>query len=161
MKIDFSKEWCLRMAQLEEQSACEFGVGAAPLINETPITDDAEMAHASDPNFGFGRLVRLMRRKKQLSVEKLAENAKVDISELVEIEEDPRYMADARTVFQLAEQFNIPSPKLMQLAGLSRPKDSRLFAEAIRFAARSEPVEELNDAERAALEAFVSVLSEQ
>ena len=49
----------------------------------------------------------------------------------------------------------------MQLAGLSQPKDARLSEEAIRFAARSEPIEELNDVERAALEAFVSVLSER
>ena len=33
--------------------------------------------------------------------------------------------------------------------------------EAIRFAARSEPLEELNSSERAALDGFVSVLSEQ
>ena len=49
----------------------------------------------------------------------------------------------------------------MQVAGLTAPKDARLFDEAVRFAARSEPTAALTPAEGAALEAFVAVLSEQ
>ena len=49
----------------------------------------------------------------------------------------------------------------MQVAGLTTPKNDNLIQEAVRFAARSESVAALNQTERAALEAFVSVLSEQ
>jgi HTH-type transcriptional regulator, competence development regulator len=161
MKIEFSKEWCLRMAELEAQSAFDLDIGAGPLVKEAAQITQAVAVQPADPNFVFGRFVRLKRRHMQLSLEKLAEDARVDITELVEIEEDARHVPDPRTVYQLAQQFGVPTPNLMQLAGLSRPKDSRLYKEAIRFAARSEPIEELNDVERAALEAFVSVLSER
>jgi hypothetical protein len=50
---------------------------------------------------------------------------------------------------------------LLQVAGLTAPKDTHLLDEAVRFAARSEPVAALTVEERAALEAFVSVLSEK
>jgi hypothetical protein len=49
----------------------------------------------------------------------------------------------------------------MQLAGLTVQNNNRLNDEAARFAARSDPVVALTDEERAALEAFVAVLSEQ
>ncbi|EEF24558.1 conserved hypothetical protein [Ricinus communis] len=160
MKIEFTKEWCLRMAGLEEQSASDLDIGAGPLARQTASTEDIPV-QGLDANFAFGRFVRLMRRHKQISLEKLAEDARVDITELVVIEEDVRHVPDARTVYQLAQQFAVPTSKLMQLAGLSQPKDARLTDEAIRFAARSEPTEELNEVERAALEAFVSVLSER
>lgn len=161
MKIEFTKEWCLRMAELEAQSASDLDIGSGPLVKQVAPAAEGVAGQVPDPNIAFGRFVRLMRRHKQLTLEKLAEDARVEITELVEIEEDARHVPDPRTVYQLAQQFHVPTPKLMQLAGLSRPKDSRLSEEAIRFAARSEPVEELDDAERAALEAFVSVLSER
>ena len=161
MKIEFTEEWCLRMAELEAQSASDLDIGVGPLVMEAARAAESVVPEVPGPNFAFGRFVRLMRRHRQLSFEKMAEDARVEITELVEIEEDTRHVPDARTVYQLAQQFRVPTPKLMQLAGLSRPKDARLSEEAIRFAARSEPIEELNDVERAALEAFVLVLSER
>jgi transcriptional regulator with XRE-family HTH domain len=166
MKIEFTKGWCLRMAQLEAETASNFEIGAA---SPTPagqvaqvVRIDEPLVEASSPfNVVFGRFVRLMRRHKHLSLEKLADDARVDITELVEIEEDSRHTPDPRTVYQLATVFEVPMPKMMQLAGLSKPKDARLVDEAIRFAARSESVEELNSVERAALEAFVAVLSDR
>lgn len=102
-----------------------------------------------------------MRRKNHLTLEKLAEDASIEVTELFEIEEDTRHVPDARTVYQLAQRFQIGTPQMMQLAGLSRPKSHRFTEEAIRFAARSESVEELTAEEQAALDAFVSVLSER
>lgn len=160
MKIEFTRQWCLRMAKLEEESASDMDVGFLQDDDSAPETKPSSEVMAS-PNHAFGRFVRLMRRREKLSLETLSEMVHVDISELVEIEEDARHVADPRAVYQLAQRFRIPTPKLMQLAGLSRPKDTRLSEEAIRFAARSEPSDDLNDAERAALNAFVSVLSER
>ena len=159
MKIEFTKVWCLRMAQLEADTASNFEIGAAP-ITQDGLVDMPAAALLSPSNIVFGRFVRLMRRYKHLTLEKLADDARIDITELVEIEEDTRHAPDPRTVYQLATIFELPMPKMMQLAGLSKPKDARLVDEAIRFAARSESVEDLNEIERAALEAFVSVLSD-
>lgn len=160
MRIDVSKEWCARMAQLEADA--EIGAG---LLAIDPVFDGEAAAALTEEtegaNVAFGRFIRLMRRSRQLSVEKLADDADVEISELVSIEEDAHYKPDLRTVYQLAEFFKVQQAGLLQIAGLTVPKDTRLVDEAVRFAARSEPVTELTREERAALDAFVAVLSEQ
>jgi transcriptional regulator with XRE-family HTH domain len=162
MKIDFTKDWCVRMAQMEMDAGTDMEIGATP---EAAITGarahDVPPEAATEANFAFGRFVRLMRRNRRQTLEHLADEAEVEITELVEIEGDNHHKPEPRTVYQLAKHFDVPMNKLMQLAGLSAPKDTQLSEAAIRFAARSETVEELNDIERAALEAFVSVLSEK
>lgn len=162
MKIDFTKEWCVRMAQIEAETDSDVEIGCTPdATTPEPHLLDTRIETATDTNVAFGRFVRLMRRSRRQTVERLADEAEIEITELVEIEEDNHHKPEPRTVFQLAKHFDVPMPKMMQLAGLSAPKDVRLYEEAIRFAARSETVEELNDIERAALEAFVSVLSDK
>jgi HTH-type transcriptional regulator, competence development regulator len=162
MKIEITKEWGLRMARLEVEAGADMEIGGtsiAATLDSRPLESSPESA--PEANIAFGRFVRLMRRRRRQTVENLAEVAEVEITELVEIEEDNHHKPEPRTVYQLAKHFEVPMPKMMQLAGLSAPKDAKLYEEAIRFAARSETVEELNDIERAALEAFVSVLSEK
>jgi len=90
-----------------------------------------------------------------------AEAVDVDVAELVAIEDDTRHKPDVRTVYQFANFFNLPRPNLMQLAGLVVFQDNGLADEAARFAARSDPVVALTPEERAALVAFVAVLSER
>jgi transcriptional regulator with XRE-family HTH domain len=109
----------------------------------------------------FGRFVRLMRRDRGMNREKLAGDADIDILELVNIEEDPYFKPEVRTVYQLSMFFDVPRANLLQIAGLTKPKDERIYEEAVRFAARSEPVSALTPEERAALEMFVAVLSEE
>ena len=159
MKIDISKEWCLKMARREADCGADVEAGVALVADQAPEV----VGHSGTDPIGativFGRLVRMMRRKSGLTVEKLAEAANVDIDELVGIEDDTRFVAEPRTVYQLSNLIRLPLPSLMQLAGLSEPKDPGLVAEAIRFAARSDPLEELSPTERAALEAFVAALS--
>ena len=159
MKIEITKEWCLRMAQREADAEIGAGLLAVdPAFDGTasPLTEAAE-----EPNIAFGRFVHLMRRHRGLTLEKLADDADVEIAELVEIEDDSRHKPKLRTVYQLANYFRVPQTKLQQVAGLTMPRDSRLLEEAVRFAARSESVSALTPEERAALEAFVVVLSEQ
>jgi HTH-type transcriptional regulator, competence development regulator len=156
MKLDVTREWCLAMANLEGDA--EIGVGAYgidPTFDGHPIE-----AVAEEPRIAFGRFVRLMRRDRGLSLEKLAEDADIEISELIEIEDDTRHRPELRTVYQLASFFKVPGTKLMQLAGLTASNDNRFIEEAVRFAARSESVSALTKEERAALLAFIAVLSE-
>ena len=159
MKIDVTSEWSLRMARLEGDA--EIGAG---LIARDPVFEGefgSVDQTVDEPSVAFGRFIRLMRRQRRLSLEKLAEDADVEVTELVEIEVDARHRPKARTVYQLANFFALPRDNLLQVAGLTAPKGNRLISEAVRFAARSEPVAELTEEERSALEAFVSVLSEQ
>lgn len=161
MKIEFTKEWCMRMAKLEASTDAEIGAGALavdPIFNgeaSAPVHGVEEAVYA------FGRFVSLSRRNRGMTVETLAERADVEVKELLTIEENIQYKPDLRTVYQLANFFEVPRSNLLQIAGLTAPKDTQLITEAVRFAARSESVAALTDEERAALDAFVSVLSEQ
>ncbi len=160
MRIGITKEWCLKMAQLEDDS--EIGAG---MIAIDPVFDGEqatqEASEQSEPSIAFSRLLRLMRRNQGLSVEKLAEDAKIEMEELVGIEEDAHFRPKVRTVYQIANYFQLSQANLLQVARLTTPRDPRLAEEAVRFAARSEPVVALTPEERAALDAFVAVLSER
>lgn len=161
MKIEITKEWCMRKAHLDNGESITAGLLREDSSLEHETKEAKQSLQSDDSNVIFGKLVRLMRRNKRLTVEKLASEADIDLVELVEIEDDARHKPDIRAVYQLANYFNIPVNSLTQLAGLTTPKDSSLFDEAIRFAARSEPTEKLSKEERAALEAFVVVLCGQ
>ena len=160
MKMEITEECCLRLAQLEGDA--EIGAGRSAI---DPAFDGETASIAASDGEGlsiaFGRFVSLMRRRRGLSVEKLADNADVDLTDLVKIESDPHHKPESRTACQLANYFNVPRSGLLQVAGLTAPKDARLFDEAVRFAARSKPMTALTPEEDAALESFVSVLSER
>lgn len=159
MKIEYTKDWCVRMAAIEGDAA----IGVGPYAVDPTFEQESQAVPnvADTANVVFGRFVRLMRRRKGLTVEKLAEDADVEVTELVDIEDDARHKPEPRTVYQLAQFFKVPESNLLQIAGLTSPRDTKLFDEAIRFAARSDPVVELTPDERLALEAFVAVLNEQ
>jgi transcriptional regulator with XRE-family HTH domain len=158
MKIEISQDWCMRMAEMEAEE--EIGAGQIAI---DPIFDGEKAAAetAEEAPIAFSRFVSLMRRSRGLTVEKLAEDADVEMVELVGIEEGVQQKPEVRTVYQLANYFGVGRANLMQVAGLTVPKDNRIVTEAVRFAARSEPVAALTDEERKALEAFVSVLSDR
>jgi HTH-type transcriptional regulator, competence development regulator len=158
MKTEFTKDWCMSMAELEADS--EIGAG---LVAIDPVFDgeSAAVKSAEESVLAFSRFVQFARRNRGLTVETLAEKADVEVSELVTIEEDGQYKPDLRTVYQLANFFGVRRANLLQVAGLIAPKDVHIINEAVRFAARSESVAALTAEERAALDVFVSVLSEQ
>lgn len=161
MKGEISKEWCIRMAQLEADAE----IGAGQLANDPVFNEKTASVVASKDeeglNIAFGRFVRLMRRRCGVSLEKLADDADVDMGDLIKIEHDLHHKPELRTAYQLANYFKVPQSGLMQVAGLTEQKNAKLLDETIRFAARSEPTAALTPEERAALEAFVAVLSEQ
>lgn len=168
MKIEFTKEWCLRMAELELKEGADFIIGTQVPPLASSVSDKSQIvqgpqasSEVPEANFVFGKFVQLMRRNKKISLEELAERTSLDVSELVEIEEDPRHVPEPRSVHHLANFFKLPTVKLMQISRLVSANDDRLVKEGIRFAARSEPTRELSREERAALEAFVAVLSKK
>ncbi len=158
MKIDMTKDWCIAMAQLEAEAESDIGAGELALdpsfdgIKADVLVDESRIA--------FGRFVSLMRRHRGLSAESLAEDADIDLAEIVSIEDNPHFTPEARTVYQLANYMEISASRLMELSGLMQPKNDALYQEAVRFAARSEPITALTPEEHAALEGFISVLSE-
>jgi len=153
MKLEMSKEWFSHKVALEQD--VDVGAGSLAAIAESNehSPDDARLA--------FSTLVRLMRRRCAMSMEKLADYADVDLSEIFNIEHDFHYRPEPRTVHQLAQVFSLPVRRLMQLSGNMQAKDSELDHAAVHFAARSDSLEHLSSQEQAVLEEFVSYLSKE
>jgi transcriptional regulator with XRE-family HTH domain len=160
MKLERSKQWWLAKAEREGDAAIGAGLLALdPDVEGFPASKD--VAVTDESRIAFGRFVNLMRRRLGVSVERLAEVAALDASEILVIEDDVHHVPEPRTVYKLAQTFKVPQKKLMQIAGLTASSDPGLRQEAVRFAARSESLQKLTPEEAAALEAFVAVLSGQ
>jgi len=161
VKIEITKEWCMQMAQHESDDEIGVGLLASDLVFNGEPASHRSAPKMEESHVAFGRLVRLMRRDNGFSIEKLAEDADIDIEELIDIEEDAHFRPDVRTVYQLANVFGLPRTNLLKIAGLVEAQNDALHEEAVRFAARSDPVARLTSEERAALEAFVAILSKE
>lgn len=159
MKIDVTKEWCTTMAQKEAGADVGAGLIAAdPIFNGEAELDDFIR---DESRLAFGRFVRLMRRGRGWRIEQLAEKADVEVGEIMSIEDDVHYFPEPRTVYQFASVFSVSRKRLMVLSGLTKPKDIQFVNEAVRYAARSESIEALSDAEQAALDGLISVLNKE
>jgi transcriptional regulator with XRE-family HTH domain len=109
----------------------------------------------------FIRLLELTRLERGLTHEQFASKANVDVAELVSLETKPDYMPTPRTIFKLAGFLNVPTKRLMALAGLVQLKDAEFDDAAVRFAANSGPVEKLSSEEHKALREYVKFLCER
>lgn len=161
MKLEMTREWFERRAKLEG----ELEVAAGTLARDpTPEQTDSESAvvEAADPmRMAFGSLVETMRRRRGLTVEKLAECINLDASDVMRIERDAHFRPEPRAVYRLAETFDLPHKALQQLSGntVARPG---LQDQALRFAARSgESPQKLSQEEQRALEEFIAYLEKQ
>lgn len=160
MRLERSKDWWMARARREGDATVGAGLLAFDPAPEER-SSSAQGTAAEDTRIAFGKFVNLMRRRRGLSMERLAAEAELDASELLVIEDDVHYVPEPRTVFKLAQTFDVSQRRLMQLAGLAAANDVGFREEAVRFAARSESVQKLTPEESSALEAFVAVLSEQ
>ena len=158
MKIDVSKTWCANMARREAGAEISAGILAID-----PVFDPESSADPSgdETRVAFQRFVCLGRRSKNLTIDALAEEADIKLSELMNIEADVHFKPELRTLYKLAEVFDVSQRKLMELSGLSQPKDAHFPQEAVRYAAQSKSIEKLTAEERAALDGLISVLSEK
>ena len=161
MKLVITKEWLKRAIELEGDD--EVAAGALARDPTHNSADEQAAGEALDPSrVAFSSLVEYMRRKQGLSMEKLAEEAEIDLTEVVSIERDAHFRPEPRTVFQLARTFKLPNKALMQLSGNTAASDPAVFEQALRFAARSGgSVQSLSRDERRALEEFVSFLAKR
>src|SRR5437660_1005205 len=108
----------------------------------------------------FVRLVQLARRERRLTLEQFAEKADVELVEMLKIETEEHYQPAIRTVHKIAAFVNVPEQKLMALAGLLQVQDAHFQNAALKFAARSAPVEKLSKEEHSDLEEIVKFLCE-
>ncbi len=144
-------EWLKRMADAENSCDAVTTGGLASDLR-MPLPTKLEMPPV------FGLLIKFARRERQMSVEKLAKKADVDLSELIAIERKEEVIPTPRTVFQLAKTLHLSMRKLMVISGLAETRDEAISQAVLRFAARSEPTAQLSKEEREAYEEFIKVL---
>jgi transcriptional regulator with XRE-family HTH domain len=153
------KEWSMRMALKElgqEIGAGTFGLEGVSTSTRAPT--DATSEAATESRVVFSRFVELMRRKRGLTVEQLADTCGVEVADIICIEDESLAAIGPRTVYQLAKCFNVSDSKLMQIAGLKQAQDPSLATQGLRFAARSNSMASLTREEREALDQFVADL---
>ncbi|HEX3719677.1 MAG TPA: helix-turn-helix transcriptional regulator [Verrucomicrobiae bacterium] len=156
MKFEITKEQARRIAKFEGDDVIGAGI---PQFAEAGRASASVLDLAPELRLAFGRLIGLMRRNLRMSAEELADQADVDLAEVISIEQDTHFVPEPRTVYQLARQFKLPEGRLMELAGLATPRDIGFAREAVRFAARSESIAKLTVEERSALEEFTALIS--
>ena len=66
----------------------------------------------------------MLRRREQLSADELAQEARVNASELRRIELDPTFDPNPRTIFQLEQYFKLSSRSLVVLSGAVHVDDN-------------------------------------
>ena len=162
MKLAITREWFERKAKLEG----DLEIAAGILARDPSPQDAAEQRVSADTanqtRIAFGSLVEYLRRKRGLSMEKLAEEASVAVAEIMSIERDAHFRPEPRTVFQLARTFELPNKALLQLSGNTTARDASMHEHALRFAARSGgSVQSLSKEEKRALEEFIAYLAKQ
>jgi|SRR6266568_6285580 len=151
-----------RKRAMEEDGCMISAIGLEPLFTKSEETSRHAAEPAKEPiRFAFSTLISYRRRALRLTMEDLAEKARIELDELLRIEEDANYIPEPRTVHQLANHLKLPIPQLLVLSGNVTSANAELTEAAVRFAARSRAVEKLNREQSDALNEFVKVLIKQ
>ncbi len=156
IQMNNDKAWLSKMAMDEEYACVSAGGLYIRMVDEQQTT----RKHPANDLLVLGRLVELARREKGMSVSAIAEEAQLDLTEVLAIEQGRMTDPEPRVLFMLAKSLDLPIRGLMELGGLMEQRDKSLEAAAVRFAANSEPTEQLTPLEKEALKEFVKVLAE-
>lgn len=148
----------------EDENSCMISAIGLDMLSQEQsegLAATAPEEHSNVIRLAFGTLVSFRRRALKMTLEELAEKARVELEELFCIEEDPTYVPEPRTVHNLGQQLKLPIAQLLVLSGNATSKNAQLSEAALKFAARSRAVEKLNSEQKDALNEFVKVLVDQ
>ncbi|QPC86376.1 helix-turn-helix domain-containing protein [Mesorhizobium sp. NBSH29] len=168
MKLHFTADWLRSHIENDPDVDCDAGL---PLRDAAPLERlvQAKSRHQSIPGQPSGaapeqksvvlfKLVHQLRRKGGLSIAQLAAKIRVDAAELEKVEKEPCYVPNPRTVHQLAEFIGVSARVLERLTAASAAQNDNLTEAAHRFAASSDDLSKLSQAERREFNDFVKVL---
>lgn len=122
------------------------------------VSGDQEMDNI---RIAFQDLLQKLRRRKGLTIEKLAEKLDLDRGEVLAMERIPGYRPAPLTLYRLSQFYELPQKNLVALAGASHELPDELRVEASRFAAQSESFSNLTKEEKKILDGFIRVLKTQ
>jgi transcriptional regulator with XRE-family HTH domain len=120
--------------------------------------NDTESAIAT-PGVVLATLLRQLRRRDGMDVEKLSNKLRVSKDELYAIEADKGFVPKPRTIYKIAGYYDISASALLKLSAAAAERDPDLDEVGVRFAARSENLSKLSRSERKQLNEFITVLS--
>lgn len=150
-----NREWLRRMADLEDSCGAVSVGGLAHELGLLEAPRDADVVTRT----AFSKLIELARRRAGLGVEALAQQANLEVADIIQLERGNGTGLAPRVVFQLCAALGLPQAGVMELAGLTSRTGEGVTEAAARFAARSEGVEQLTAEERNALQEFEKVLA--
>lgn len=185
MKLNNDVNWLKKKAERERDLSVSAGSLEVP-IEETSTASPAPAAPAkaaayaaprrvmaasfSSPveveqccagmTIAFGRVINLCRRNRGLTIETLAKSADLNPEIVIAIEHRIGFVPDPNTIHQLANALGLSADRMMQLAGNTSIFDACIVEKAQVFAALPDPVEELNEQEKEALNELVKLLAE-
>jgi transcriptional regulator with XRE-family HTH domain len=160
MNFNENRNWLTKRADQEDEQFISVG-GLISEIDSPQRVDEPSALGVEVSKLAFVRLLQLARRERHLSLEQLAEEADVDLAEVVNIEMGRSSRPSPRTIYQLASFLELPAGKLMMLAGLVQIRDAGLQEASLRFVVRSEPTKGLSTEETVALEEFAKFLGQE
>lgn len=170
MRLIVSKEWLRRRIASDPDMETDAGLSVARLDG---LIADAVAPHGvpgvrsgstEDPRalrLALARVVKALRVQSHATVQALAERLDVEPADLKGLEEDPAFIVPPRTLSLVAKHFQLPVIEVAMLAGATRVTDRTLADNALKFAARSATLSDVDDEGREALFAFVRFLTER
>lgn len=154
IKLNITPEWVKAQAGKEPKSGITSVGGLAARLEALQAVTPPDAGRLS-----LAKLVELSRRQMRLSLEQFAERTDIDLSELYAVEHGEPHTLAPRSVYRLAGFLKIAPEPLAELAGLMKAKDNRISEVAMRFAARSEPMDALTAEEEEALNWFLKQIA--
>jgi DNA-binding XRE family transcriptional regulator len=155
MELKINKKWLQKHLNADENQ--DFSAGDLALRTHEGGLHSS--AHESTGR-AFGMLVHLWRVDQGMTVEKLAQTARVDIDEIESIETEPEYTPEPQTVCSLAAMMSVPELKLLTLTGHVVQNDPDLVEHSQSFAANAKQWEHISKEQRVLLKQYIKYLSE-
>lgn len=163
MKMLISQERLWQKIESDPDLDVEAGL---PIVASREADEPAELAKILEDGAGveqprayLGAILREVRRRDGLTIEALAGQARVDVSQIRGLEQDPAFQPRPRTVHRLAELLSLPQAEVARLAGsIVVNDDNPASADGYKFAAKSDDLSTLNAVDRAQLSAFVDTV---
>ncbi len=154
-----SNDWLQRAIELEDQHDGPIGAGVMLHRFEKFFENlaNAEKRHLAPLSFYY--FVHYSRRKRQMSVADLAQQAEIEFKELMSLERDTQFKLGRESVVKLAKFFCVDENALIKLARLDKPHFDPTWEEGpIQFPEKVASTGELSEIERVVINALEDFL---
>lgn len=133
---------------------------ARALGQRVTVVMTAQDPEAGEMRYAFHLVVQMLRRRRGLTIDDLAQQADIDRDELVAMERNAAYRPSPLTLHKLCKFYKLPEGPMLVLAGAVKDVPKGLSERASRFAAQSASFAKLTEEEREALDDFLQFLKE-